>query len=143
MGTYSALIDRWVRGGTVPIAELVGFRLTDCTDGVATIACEASQRHHNQAGTVHGGVLCVLAEACMGVAVAAGLADDELLATTQINVVYHRPLVSGPVQAIGRTVNRGRSSAYATCEIVDAERKLLASATSTWSIRKTPTGIHP
>jgi acyl-coenzyme A thioesterase PaaI-like protein len=51
-----------------PIATLLGFTLTSVGHGGAVIAFEASARHANPMGTLHGGVLCDIADAAMGMA---------------------------------------------------------------------------
>ena len=40
-----------------PVAQLIGFHLTDVEPGRAVIAFEADGRHANPMGTLHGGVL--------------------------------------------------------------------------------------
>jgi uncharacterized protein (TIGR00369 family) len=99
------------------------------------IELAAGPRHHNQMGTVHGGVLSVLAEAAMGVSVASSLNSDEGLTTIQIQVSYLRPLREGTVRAVAKTLHRGKTIAFATCEVLDTQNQLLSTATSSWSIR--------
>lgn len=57
-----------------PVARLIGFTLTEMEPGRAVIALDADGRHANPMGTLHGGILCDIADAAMGMAYAAGLA---------------------------------------------------------------------
>ena len=72
------LIEAWLSKdrNPAPVAELVGFQLTAFEDGAARLELDAGTRHHNPMGLVHGGILCDLADAAMGVAFAATLEED-------------------------------------------------------------------
>ena len=61
-------IERWLRGEAPPppIAQLIGFRLTAIKPGEAIIEFDAGEAHANPMGTLHGGVLCDVADAAMG-----------------------------------------------------------------------------
>ncbi|HWP75048.1 MAG TPA: PaaI family thioesterase, partial [Methylomirabilota bacterium] len=60
-----------------PVASLIGFTLTEVEPGRAVVALEADRRHANPMGTVHGGILCDIADAAMGIAYAATLDEGE------------------------------------------------------------------
>ena len=52
-----------------PIAGLIGFRVLSCEPGRAVFELNTDlERHANPMGTVHGGILCDLADAAMGFA---------------------------------------------------------------------------
>jgi acyl-coenzyme A thioesterase PaaI-like protein len=58
-----------------PIATTIGFTVVDVDEGIATMELKTSlERHANPMGTVHGGVLCDLADAAIGTAHATTLA---------------------------------------------------------------------
>src|SRR6266436_626724 len=61
----------------VPIARLIGFEVKDIADGRATVVLAAGPQHANPMGTLHGGVLCDIADAAMGIAFASTLAQEE------------------------------------------------------------------
>jgi len=56
-----------------PIANLIGFKLVSIGSGQAVIEFEAAERHANSMGTLHGGVLCDVSDAAMGMAYASTL----------------------------------------------------------------------
>ena len=51
-----------------PIAQLVGIRAVSFDEGKAVLELDAEGRHANPMGTLHGGVLCDLADLAMGAA---------------------------------------------------------------------------
>lgn len=138
MTRYQQLIEAWLQGRLepAPVAGLIGFRLTAFADGVARLEMEAGPRHHNPMGIVHGGVLCDLADAAMGVAMAATLEDGEAFATLQLSATYLRSVREGLLIATGRIVHRGRNVGHAEAEIVDAEGKPVARFTSTCMVTR-------
>jgi acyl-coenzyme A thioesterase PaaI-like protein len=61
-----------IRDGRVPnapIAQLLGFTLTEVAAGRAVFECEPSESHYNPAGTVHGGVISTLLDSALSCAV--------------------------------------------------------------------------
>jgi len=126
------LIAGWIEGSLppAPVMRLVGFRLTAFEDGVPRMEMDVGPEHHNPMGTVHGGVLCDLADAAMGTAMAATLADGEGFTTLQLAASYLRPVREGLLTATARIVQRGRNVGHATAEVVDAEGREIARFTS-------------
>src|SRR5207237_3767465 len=63
------LVDR-IKAGEIgaPVSELIGFRLTSVEPGKAVFELDAGPQHANPMGTLHGGVLCDVADAAMGTA---------------------------------------------------------------------------
>jgi len=49
-----------------PVARLIGFRLTAIERGQAVVEFEAAEQPANPLGTLHGGILCDVADAAMG-----------------------------------------------------------------------------
>jgi len=67
----------------VPIARLIGFEARDIADGRATVVLAAGPQHANPLGTLHGEILCDIADAAMGIAFASTLAPDESFTTVE------------------------------------------------------------
>jgi uncharacterized protein (TIGR00369 family) len=114
-----------------PVGELLGFDVTRIDPGRAEVRFEAAARHHNPMGTVHGGILCDVADAAMGLAYASTLDSDESFTTLELKVNFLRPVRAGVLTATGRVVNGGRSVGLVACEVVDDRGRLVAHATST------------
>jgi len=126
------LIDR-IKVGEVgaPVAELVGFRPTSVEAGKAVFELQAGPQHRNPMGTLHGGILCDVADAAMGVAYASTLADGESFTTLELKINFLRPFRDGKIIATARVVKAGRTIGLAECDVTDADGRLIARAMST------------
>src|SRR3712207_6094551 len=81
------LVQQMLRGQVPPpsVATLVGFTLDEAGDGRAVFRLDSDPaRHANPMGTVHGGILCDIADAAMGMAYASTLADGESFTTLEL-----------------------------------------------------------
>src|SRR6266508_2597722 len=85
-----------------PIARLIGFTLASVEPGRAVIEFEAAERHANPMGTLHGGVLCDIADAAMGMAYASRLDEGETFTTLELKINFLKPLWTARLQALGR-----------------------------------------
>lgn len=125
-----ALIEK-ARAAKVPIAELLGFHVEEVAGGRAVGSMRAGPQHTNPMGTLHGGVLCDLADAAMGMAFVSTLSPDESFTTIALSVNFFRPVWQADLRAEGRVVNRGKNVGYVECDVTDQDGKLIAKATST------------
>ena len=126
------LIDRIKLGEAgAPVAKLVGFRLTSVESGRATFELEAGPEHANPMGTLHGGVLCDVADAAMGIAYASTLGDDESFTTLELKINFLRPFRNGTLTATARVVKAGRTIGLTECDVTDPDGRLIARAMST------------
>ena len=114
-----------------PVAELIGFEVVTAADGACTMKLDAEERHTNPMGTLHGGILCDVADAAMGMAFFSTLEPGESFTTLELKINFLRPFWTGTLLAHGRVVQRGRTVGMAECDVVDADGRLVARATST------------
>jgi len=114
-----------------PVAELIGFELSESGNGRAVVLLEAGKRHFNPMGTIHGGILCDIADAAMGIAFASTLAPGESFTTIELKINFLRPVRIAKLRAEGRVVQRGRTVGYLECEIIGENGKLVAKSNST------------
>jgi len=115
----------------VPIARLIGFEAKDIADGRATVVLTVGPQHANPMGTLHGGVLCDIADAAMGIAFASTLAPEESFTTIELKINFFRPIWQAQLKAQGTVVRRGQTIGYIECTITDEENRLVAKAAST------------
>jgi uncharacterized protein (TIGR00369 family) len=113
------------------IAKLLGFTLASAGSGRATIEFEADHRHSNPMGTLHGGVLCDIADAAMGIAYSTTLAPGETFTTVELHINFLRPVWNAKLRAEGRMVRAGKVVGLVECDIFDEQRRLIARASST------------
>ena len=114
-----------------PIAELIGFRLSSVEPGRAVVDFTAEPRHANPMGTLHGGILCDIADAAMGMAWAATLGEGETFTTLELKINFLKPVWTGRLVATGRLVKGGRTVGLTECDVVDDKDRLVARASST------------
>jgi uncharacterized protein (TIGR00369 family) len=114
-----------------PIATLIGFTLTSIEPGRAVVEFEAGKQHTNPMGTLHGGVLCDVADAAMGIAYASTLGEGETFTTLEMKINFLKPVWNAKLRAVGKVVKGGRTVGLVECEIVDEQESLVAKATST------------
>lgn len=114
-----------------PVARLVGFNIVDVERGRAVVVFEADERHHNPMGTLHGGILCDIADAAMGIAYVSTLEPGETFTTLELKINFLKPIKKAKLRATGRVAKRGRTIGLAECDVVDEQESLVARASST------------
>ena len=114
-----------------PVAELIGFEVERVENGETVASMVVEERHSNPMGTIHGGILCDLADAAMGMAYYSTLAEGESFTTLELKINYVRPFWTGRLVARGRVVQRGRTVGMTECDVEDEQGRLIARATST------------
>src|SRR5205807_3788251 len=110
MATILELAQKMQRGEAPPpaIGRLLGFALKAIEPGRAVFEMEADERHHNPMGTLHGGVYCDLADAAMGYAYAATLAEGESFTTVELKIKFLRAGGQGKLNGEAKVVEAGR-----------------------------------
>jgi acyl-coenzyme A thioesterase PaaI-like protein len=79
------------KANDAPVAHLVGFEAKDICDGRARVILSAGPQHANRMGTLHGGILCDIADAAMGMAFASTLGSEESFTTVELKINFFRP----------------------------------------------------
>ena len=103
-------IEQMARGEVpqAPVARLIGFELTSIRHGESVIELEAGDVHANPMGTLHGGILCDIADAAMGIAFASTLDEGESFTTLELKINFLRPVWKDKLRAAGKVVKRGK-----------------------------------
>ena len=81
------------------MATLIGFTIGSVEPGRVVMEMEAGLQHASPLGTVHGGVLCDLADAAMGMAYASALDEGESFTTLELKINFLKPVWSGKLTA--------------------------------------------
>src|SRR2546430_17551840 len=113
---------RMLQSGTIPpppVATLVGFTLGAVEPGSAVVELEATERHANPMGTVHGGILCDVAAAAMGTPWAAGLPPAETFTTLGLQIHFLKPAGPGKPAATGPVAKGGRRTGPTRFDTLD------------------------
>lgn len=114
-----------------PIARLIGFNIVEVGVGQAVIELEAGTKHTNPMGTLHGGVICDVADAAMGTAYYSTLGEDESFTTIELKINFLKPVWEGLIRAESKVIKRGKTIGLLQCEVTDSKNSLVAFATST------------
>ena len=131
--THLERIERMLAGELPepPVARLIGFRLVAIEPGHATCELVAEERHANPMGTLHGGILCDLTDAAMGIAWASLLDEGESFTTLELKINFLKPVWRATLRAEGRVVKPGRTVGLVECDVFDEQGALVARASST------------
>jgi uncharacterized protein (TIGR00369 family) len=116
----------------MPLAKLLGFSVRSVDLGQAVIEIDMTEHHVNTMGTLHGGVLCTIADTAMGVAFATLLEEGEALTTLELKINYLRPVWKGKLLALAKVVKKGRVTGLMECDVLDEHGQLVARASSTY-----------
>ena len=124
---------RYSRGQELPapIGKLLGLRIISLAIGRATVEFDANERYANPMGSLHGGVLCAIADAAMGVAYSTLLAEGETSTTVELKINFLRPVWKATLRAKARVVHGGKTLGLVECDIADEQERLVARASCT------------
>jgi len=115
-----------------PIMKTLGFKLIEVGEGTASMEMEAkTELHSNPMGTIHGGVLCDIADAAIGTAHSTTVGEGESFTSIDLQINFFRPVWNERLKAAARPIHRGRTISRYVCDITRADGKLVAQVTST------------
>jgi uncharacterized protein (TIGR00369 family) len=114
-----------------PAAGLIGFEPKIIAPGHAVVTLQSRPEHANPMGTLHGGILCDIADAAMGIAFASTLGQDESFTTIELKINFFRPVWDAQLAAEAKVVRRGGTVGYLECEVKDEQGRLVAKSAST------------
>jgi uncharacterized protein (TIGR00369 family) len=115
----------------MPVGSLIGFIPSKGRDGKSVVTLETGPQHANPMGTLHGGILCDIADAAMGLAFASTLSEGESFTTLELKINFFRPVWQAQLHAEGHVVRRGGTVGYVECAVTDEHHRLVAKASST------------
>lgn len=114
-----------------PVGRLLDMRLTEIDAGRAVFVLDAGPQHASPLGTVHGGIICGVADAALGFAHASLLDEGETFATVELKINFLKPVWAGRLTAVGTVVKAGRTIGLTECRVTDEGGSLVAYATAT------------
>jgi uncharacterized protein (TIGR00369 family) len=115
-----------------PIMKTFGLTLVDVGEGTASFEMETkTELHSNPMGTIHGGVLCDIADAAIGTAHFTTIAEEESFTSIDLQISFFRPVWNDKLKAVAKPIHRGRTISRYVCDITRADGKLVAQVMST------------
>jgi uncharacterized protein (TIGR00369 family) len=119
--------------GSKDFKALLGVRDETAEEGQARLELDATDRHLNQSGAVHGGVLASLVDMAMGLAVRSLGDDSDVPATSQLTTTYLRPGQPGTLVVTAEVRKQGDN--LTVCEAgVEQLGKPLVHALATFAV---------
>ena len=109
----------------------LGIHLLHFGEGKATMSIDVGRKFHNPMGTLHGGIMTDLADACMGIATITTLGDDESFSTLELKMNFLRPVFEGKITAEARVLHRGKTIAMVEAVVRNEEGKDVARGSAT------------
>ena len=122
---------------------LMQFDIRALEEGRVEFGCTLDESVYNPIGVVHGGLVCTLLDTVAGCAVHTTLPQGFAYTSIELKVNYLRAVhaTSGPLTAIGRVVKPGRRVAFAEGEVLDAQGRTVATASSSLLVFPLPTTL--
>lgn len=130
--SFVALIEEKLKGQH--FMRLMDFELTEINEGEIKGKLEIKQKHHQQNGFIHGGVISTMADIVMGFAAFSLVPNDFHVVTADLRVSYFSPGIGQKAYAHGRVLKSGKKLNFCEAEIIvenNGEQKVIAHATST------------
>lgn len=120
-------------GREMPMHQTLGIALVSVEVGNVVLEALPGPEHLNPAGIVHGGYAATILDTACGCAVLSAVGPDTGFTTLELKISYLRPVTprTGTIRAIGTLLTLGRRAAFSEAKLLDADGKLLATATST------------
>ncbi|MEN0083148.1 MAG: PaaI family thioesterase [Leifsonia sp.] len=113
------------------ISRLLDIELVKIAEQRAVVQMVADvDLHGNQQGTIHGGLLCELADAAIGTAHSTVIQPGESFASMDLHTRFLRPAWSGTLVAFASCTHRGRTVSQYECQIRREDGTTIATATS-------------
>lgn len=119
----------------MPFAAVLGVELVEATPGAVTATLEWAQERCTAGGTLHGGALMGLADACGGLCAALNLlAGSSGTATLGSTTSLLRGVRDGTVTAVSSPLPVGRTTIVVETELRDGAGRRVAKTTQTQAV---------
>jgi uncharacterized protein (TIGR00369 family) len=113
-------------------SRLLGVEFTEMADGRCAASLDVGSHLLNPLGIAHGGVIFSLADSASGGAAVSALGAPRLV-TQDMQIRYHGPVRSGPIEAQAEVIHQGKRTITTQCRVTQSEM-LVASTTTTFAI---------
>lgn len=118
-----------------PFIKDLGMKFPRLESGYCVGKITVGENMLNNYGTVHGGALFTMADACSGAAAFFALREDELCRTIELKINYFKPVRSGELICEAKLANKSSNLATVEAEIT-SNGQLIAKTLGTYFIQK-------
>ena len=115
----------------------LGMKLENLEKGSFEASLDVEDRHLQQSGLVHGGVISTLCDAVAGFSAYSLTEPPYYPVTGEIKITYFKPGLPGRIYAKGKVIKAGSKVHFCEAELYqesEGEMKLLAKASTTMVI---------
>ena len=126
----NAIFDRVL----APWVKELGLVVVAVTPDQTTLRLPESSRFVHGGGVVCGQTLMAAADTAMVVAFSAALGGFRPMTTVNMNTTFLRPISNGDIRIVARVVRSGKTLLYGDVDIVSADGKVAAHATTTYAL---------
>jgi uncharacterized protein (TIGR00369 family) len=115
-----------------PISETLDLKLSGVALGEAWVKLITHPEvHGNQQGTVHGGLLCELADAAIGTAHSTKMEENDSFTSVDLKINFLRPVWQDTLIAHAKPIKSGNTISVYSCTITNGAGKEVAYVVST------------
>jgi len=117
-----------------PWVKELGLVVVEVSSEQTTLRLPESKQLMHGGGVVCGQALMAAADTAMVVAFSAALGGFRPMTTVNMNTTFLRPVTRGDMKVIARVVRSGKTLLYGDVDIVGADGKVAAHATTTYAL---------
>jgi uncharacterized protein (TIGR00369 family) len=111
--------------------ETIGARIVEVEPGRVVVELDVHAGHRHEGGVVQGGVITQIADAAMGMSLMTEQGEGLSNTTIELKINFLRPVVEGRLRAVGRVVEMRNTLLFSEADVLDADGRLVARASST------------
>ncbi len=119
---------------TLPFNSLLGVRVTGVHRDGVRLECHLRDDLKNALGTLHGGVYASLADAAVGISIAAHYEFKRKATTVEMKLNYFLPITEGKLSARGKLLRIGSSLVVGSVDLYNGKRQLAGAALITYKL---------
>lgn len=122
-----------------PFAKLIGYQLSEWSEGRAVVVLTAEERHMNRSGILHGGVLSILIDTACSLAgcYRAPPAPSRRALSLSLHTQFLGRIQAGAhLSAEARVTGGGQQIFFSSCEVRDGEGHLVGRGDGTFRYRR-------
>jgi len=110
----------------------VGIEIEAIENGSARLSLEATEKHLQLQGVVHGGAIATLIDTAVAFAIVGASEPGDRFTTVELKINYLSPVRAGRVVAEARLIRDGRRIVVAECDVHDSRGRLAAKGLLTY-----------
>ncbi len=117
----------------------LGIRLTQIEDEYCETILIPSERHRQQHGLIHAGVMATMADHTSGCAARGAVGMDQDVVSVEFKINFLRPAIADRLRCRARVLRAGRMLVVCDAEVFaekDSEEKLVSKAIVTLAVKR-------